>query len=70
MPFVMQESPSREGDGLLYTYGKGIFGRLGHGIKESYTLSEKSKMLPSRVIKASYNYVCNINDITSKNIFM
>ena len=44
-----QESPSREGDGLLFTYGKGIFGRLGHGIKDSYTLSEKSKLLPSRV---------------------
>ena len=43
-----QESPSREGDGLLYTYGKGTFGRLGHGIKESFTLSEKSKLLPCR----------------------
>ncbi len=34
---------------MLYTFGKGKFGRLGHGMKDSYTLSEKSKLVPCRV---------------------
>eukprot|EP00282_Hemiselmis_andersenii_P027867 CAMPEP_0169481050 /NCGR_PEP_ID=MMETSP1042-20121227/29901_1 /TAXON_ID=464988 /ORGANISM="Hemiselmis andersenii, Strain CCMP1180" /LENGTH=1508 /DNA_ID=CAMNT_0009595757 /DNA_START=54 /DNA_END=4578 /DNA_ORIENTATION=- len=44
---VLAESPSREGDGFVLTYGKGVFGRLGHGI--DYTLSEESIRLPKRV---------------------
>jgi len=38
---------SREGDGSLYTYGKGVFGRLGHGLE--YTKCEESVRNPKKV---------------------
>ena len=41
------ETVSREGDGALYTFGKGVHGRLGHGLE--YTLSEASIRLPKKV---------------------
>ena len=39
---------SKEGDGYLYTYGKGLNGRLGHGL--TFTRSEESKIQPTKVI--------------------
>mmetsp|Transcript_16816 Transcript_16816/g.55825 ORF Transcript_16816/g.55825 Transcript_16816/m.55825 type:complete len:1970 (-) Transcript_16816:70-5979(-) len=43
----VRDSPSREGDGYIYTYGKGVFGRLGHGVE--YTRSEESVKHPKRI---------------------
>eukprot|EP00960_Hanusia_phi_P042269 755399-Hanusia_phi.AAC.2 len=48
---VSAEAPSREGDGFVYTYGKGVDGRLGHGL--TYSLSQASKLRPCRVEKLS-----------------
>ena len=39
---------SKEGDGYLYTYGKGVNGRLGHGLQ--ITRSEESKLTPTKVV--------------------
>ena len=44
---VIQESPSRQGDGYVLTYGKGVDGRLGHGLE--YTRSEESVRFPKKV---------------------
>lgn len=44
---VVQESPSRQGDGYIMTYGKGVDGRLGHGLE--YTRCEESTMNPKKV---------------------
>jgi len=52
------ESPSREGDGYVMTYGKGLDGRLGHGL--TYSLSEASKLKPAKVEKLSKNSICFI----------
>ena len=43
----VRDSPSREGDGYIYTYGKGVFGRLGHGVE--YTRSEESVKHPKKI---------------------
>lgn len=45
------EAPSRAGDGYVFSYGKGLDGRLGHGLE--YTMSEASKLRPCRVEKLS-----------------
>jgi alpha-tubulin suppressor-like RCC1 family protein len=52
------DSPSRQGDGYMMTYGKGLEGRLGHGLE--YTLSEASKLRPCKVDKLSKMSVCKI----------
>jgi len=52
------ETISREGDGTLYTFGKGVFGRLGHGLE--YTLSEASIRNPKKVDVLGKMSVINI----------
>ena len=60
------ESVSREGDGTLYTYGKGNFGRLGHGLE--YTRCEESVRHPKKVeilARMSINDICCGKDATA-----
>ena len=54
----VSEAVSREGDGALYTYGKGVFGRLGHGLE--YTKCEESIRLPKRLEDFSKTSVVDI----------